>query len=89
LIGRAGDSAQRPALNSVDSSVPSVGDREAWFGKQQGRLRTPLVARRDLLKPTEGPLLIDEYDTTIVVPPKVRVHCDAQGSIVMHFGKTT
>ena len=89
LIGRASDSEHRPALNSVDSSVPSAGDREAWFGKQQGRLRTPLVARHDLVKPTAGPLLIDEYDTTIVVPPQVRVHCDEQGSIVMHFGETT
>ena len=89
LIGRASDSKNRPALSSVDSSVGSVGDRETWFGKQQGRLHTPLVCRRDLLQQTEGPLLIDEYDTTIVVPPNVRVHCDEHGSIVMQFGGTT
>ena len=88
LIGRERDSKNCPALNSVDSSVGSVGDREVWFGKQQGRLQTPLVCRSDLLQQTEGPLLIDEYDTTIVVPPHVRVHCDEQGSIVMQFGGT-
>ena len=89
LIGRASDSKNRPALSSVDSSVGSVGDRDAWFGEQQGRLHTPLVCRRDLLQQAEGPLLIDEYDTTIVVPPNVRVHCDEHGSIVMNFGGTT
>ncbi len=88
LIGRASDSENHPALSSVDSSVESVGDRKVWFGKQQGRVQTPVVCRSDLLQQTEGPLLIDEYDTTIVVPPNVRVHCDEQGNIVMDFGRT-
>jgi N-methylhydantoinase A len=42
--------------------------REAYFGPEVGSLTSPVVVRGDLTTPTEGPLIIEEPDTTVVVP---------------------
>jgi N-methylhydantoinase A len=42
---------------------------------------TPVLTRRDLIESVAGPLLIDEYDSTIVVPPGMQARLDAQGNI--------
>jgi len=35
--------------------------------------------------PRSGPLIIEEFDATIVVPPDARVHKDAIGCVVLEF----
>ena len=35
--------------------------------------------------PRQGPLIIEEFDATIVVPPDAQVHKDAIGCIVLEF----
>jgi N-methylhydantoinase A len=35
--------------------------------------------------PRQGPLIIEEFDATIVVPPDARVHKDNIGCIVLEF----
>jgi N-methylhydantoinase A/oxoprolinase/acetone carboxylase beta subunit len=42
-----------------------------------------VVARADLATGRDGPLLIDEYDSTAVVPPGMRAWLDEQNQIVM------
>ena len=34
-------------------------------------------------QPLTGPLLIDEYDSTIVVPPAMQAQLDEQGNVVI------
>jgi 5-oxoprolinase (ATP-hydrolysing)/N-methylhydantoinase A len=61
------------APSSLDLSARSKSPRKrnakrrADFGN--GPTDTPVRARLELLEPQAGPVLIDEYDTTIVVPP--------------------
>ena len=44
--------------------------RPVYFGPQHGILRTPVIGRGDVSdSPTKGPLIIQEYDSTTVVPP--------------------
>jgi N-methylhydantoinase A len=51
------------------------GSRRAYFGPEFGAADVAVVGRYDLSDaPTDGPLLIDEYDSTTVVPP----HCTAR-----------
>jgi 5-oxoprolinase (ATP-hydrolysing)/N-methylhydantoinase A len=46
------------------------GTRRADFGPTHGELDAPVVSRTSLAgTPRPGPLLVDEYDTTVVVPP--------------------
>jgi N-methylhydantoinase A len=57
--------------------------RRAYFGPEHGWLDTRLlVAREDLAGgPHTGPLIVEEYDATMVVPPGWRAGLDAQGAI--------
>ncbi len=58
----------------------SAGKRQVYFGPRWGWQDTPVV-RRETLDATTGPLVIEEYDTTIVVPPGALVRRDATGSV--------
>jgi N-methylhydantoinase A len=45
-------------------------ERQVYFGPRHGTLLTPVIGRGDIgAKGTNGPLIIQEYDSTTVVPP--------------------
>jgi N-methylhydantoinase A len=49
-----------------------------------GIQKTPVIFRQDLKRdPRPGPLIIDEYDSTAVVPPKCQASLDDLGNIVI------
>lgn len=61
---------------------PSESYRKAYFGPEYGFIKTPVLKRSDLpSKPENGPLLIEEYDSTTVVPPMTCAYLDEMGSI--------
>ena len=67
------------------TDLASVGDpdiRKAYFG-DHGWLETPVVSRADLATARSGPLIVEEYDSTCVVPPGARAERDAAGNIVI------
>ena len=56
--------------------------RRAYFGPGVGRIETPVCNRAGLLAgERRGPLLIDEIDSTCVVPPGCVARLDAYGNI--------
>jgi N-methylhydantoinase A len=83
LIGRVESDYQDNRIARVDREMSGPGSREAYFGKQTGLVDTPVLARRDLTEARQGPLLIDEYDSTIVVPPGMKASCDEEGNVRM------
>ena len=55
------------------------GTRRADFGAAHGALDVRVVSRASLAaEPVPGPLLVDEYDTTVVVPPGWTVRLDPE-----------
>jgi N-methylhydantoinase A len=61
--------------------------RSVYFGPGHGRLDTHVVSRRSLgATPRRGPLLVQEYDTTIVVPPDCEARLDPHGNVVIAIG---
>src|SRR5262249_31492397 len=68
-----------PAASSASRHEP----REAFFGPQHGLLKTPVCQRTDITGVQHGPLIIEEPDTTVVVPPGWQVNRDAYGSLVL------
>jgi N-methylhydantoinase A len=60
--------------------------RPAWFGAEHGWLETPILRRSDLARPRVGPLIVEEYDATCVVPPGASASLDAGGNIVIELG---
>ena len=84
LIGQAGIRGQQGVLNPAERLGVRAANREAYFGASWGIIDTPVISRRDLGEEgTTGPLLIDEYDSTIVVPPDYRGLLDSDGNILM------
>jgi N-methylhydantoinase A len=56
--------------------------RKAYFGEW---IETPVVRRSDLVKAKQGPLIVEEYDATCVVPPGASATLDAGGNIVIEL----
>jgi N-methylhydantoinase A len=58
--------------------------RRAYFGKTHGFIDTPVISRADLRAvSTRGPLIVEEYDSTCVVPPLATARVDAHENIVI------
>jgi N-methylhydantoinase A len=67
--------------------VTQTDSRRAYFGPQQGELETRILSRGDLLEQAVvGPLIVEEFDTTVVVPPQWQASVDAYGNIVLSKG---
>ena len=63
-------------------------NRKAYFGPEAGLLDTPVIARKDLLNQViDGPLIVEEYDATCVVPPGCRATLDEFGNIDISVGQ--
>jgi len=56
--------------------------RPAYFGTW---IETPVLRRSDLARPRSGPLIVEEYDATCVVPPGARAELDAGGNILIEL----
>jgi N-methylhydantoinase A len=66
----------------------SASTRLVAFDRGSAAVEVPIVDRAALgQKLRQGPLIIEEFDATIVVPPDARVHCDGIGCVVLEFGK--
>jgi N-methylhydantoinase A len=57
--------------------------RPVYFGKERGWIETPVLRRCDLKAASTGPLIVEEYDSTCVIPPDARAELDAGGNIVI------
>ena len=68
------------ALNERDLGT---GTRRAYFGRTHGWVETPVVTRAAVERTGEGPCIVEEYDSTCLVPPGVRVRIDARGNLVL------
>ena len=59
--------------------------RPAYFGPDAGWLETPILRRSDIGAGRTGPLIVEEYDATCVVPPGARASLDSGGNIVIEL----
>jgi len=61
--------------------------RPAYFGPRHGVVSTPVIGRGDLGNtPQPGPLLVEEYDATTLVPFGCVARTDTLGNIVIAVG---
>ena len=62
--------------------------RKAYFGASFGLLDTPVIERGDLTETLRvGPLIVEEYEGTTVVPPGATATRDAFNNIVIALGE--
>jgi N-methylhydantoinase A len=57
--------------------------RSAYFGPQAGEFSARVLTRRNFEGRLAGPAILEEFDTTVVVPPGWRAELDAYGNIVL------
>ena len=84
LIGRVTGAGNGIATGVRGRAAAPESSRNAWFGPDLGWMPTPVVGR-DSISGTgrEGPLLVEEYDSVIVVPPRCSARSGPSGSIVI------
>ena len=82
-----------PTAKSQFSSFQSrnsqslIPNRRCYFGRETGWLEVPVLSREGLgSEPESGPFIIEEYDTTILVPPRCTAQRDEWGNIVIDMG---
>jgi N-methylhydantoinase A len=73
-----------PGLTQPLIVSPNGGPRMAYFGQAHGLLKTAVVGRGEVsATPTLGPLVVEEYDATTIVPPNCTVWRDRANNLVI------
>ncbi|MBI4184115.1 MAG: hydantoinase/oxoprolinase family protein [Proteobacteria bacterium] len=88
-IARGAGGGERPAALRYGATAGAArpASRSVYFGPELGHLETPIVSRGALAGGRhEGPLVIEEYEGTVLVPPGARVSLDGFGNAVIDLG---
>ena len=92
VVGRGVPDVPRAALAAQaelpDGVVIAEPLRQAYFGSIHGWHDTRVVNRADLAEPRRGPCIVEEYDSTCVVPPGSIASLDRFGNIVIDVPMT-
>jgi len=78
---------QRPAEHAArwqGDAEQAWPDRDVYFGAERGLLRARVLGRSALAAAAvPGPAIVQEYDTSVVVPPGWSARLDAHGNILL------
>ena len=70
----------------ADQSSTVREERVGYFGMELGALAMPVIERAALSgQPRSGPLVVQEYDTSVILPPGCRATLDARGNIIVEI----
>ena len=84
--GARADAVEVPWRSLADTRAVPRTDRSVFFGSAIGHLQTPVIGRAHLgEQPAAGPLVVEEYDSTVVVPPGWSARRTAIGFIVLEL----
>ena len=82
---REGSGVPERVLQSRTETEPGP-PRRAYFGAAHGWVETPVLKRSELATRRTGPVIVEEYDATCLVPPGATAELDAGGNIVIVLG---
>ena len=75
-----------PAAFDPASRRGPDGGREVYFGPATGLVDTPVIGRGRLgLESRTGPMIIEEYEGTCVVPPDCTARLDGLGNVIIEL----
>ena len=85
LVGARVPAGQADLRPNAHLASGSVGEpRQVYFGPTHGMHETPVIGRGALsATPREGPLILEAYEDTAVVPPGCRVSLDRLGNVII------
>jgi N-methylhydantoinase A len=81
---REGSGVPEHVVQSRSESDPGP-PRRAYFGAVHGWIDTPVLKRSELATSRSGPVIVEEYDATCVIPPGATAELDAGGNVVIEL----
>ena len=89
VVRDPGERSSVPHRLRPSRALPPLGEaeRDCYFGPQFGWIKAPVLRRDGLDNRRAGPLVIEEYDATCVVPPGASAWQDESGNIRMDVGR--
>jgi N-methylhydantoinase A len=76
--------------DSAMSSTVETRERSAYFGAVHGFRVTPVITRGELTeRQRAGPLIVEEYDSTVVIPPGWTARVDDRWNVVIEVERET
>ena len=76
------DKPQRKSSTS-GGGTRDIQPRKVFFGPAHGEIDTPVIERSDVTAVVPGPVIIEEYDSTCIVPPHWTATLDLQNNILL------
>ncbi|HEX2150675.1 MAG TPA: hydantoinase/oxoprolinase family protein, partial [Stellaceae bacterium] len=87
IVGQGISETPRAASAATASLAPDIAiaepRRSAYFGPRSGWLDAELINRSDLRTQRPGPCIVEEYDSTCLVPPGWTARLDPHGNIAI------
>jgi N-methylhydantoinase A len=84
LVGTRSPERHSGLPKSAPGSAAAIGQRLVHFGPGFGALPTPVINRGGLgLQPLHGPIIIEEYEGTAIVPPDGTARLDPAGTVLI------
>jgi len=78
------ETPRMPERLELPVSANGSANRDVYFGPNRGWASAPIVGRPSLAEETtEGPLIVEEYDSTTVVPPGWNATVDQWSNIIL------
>ena len=89
LIAKGLDASGNRLAFPIDETndAETTTSRKAYFGQSTGWQETQVFSRSSLIKPRQGPCIIEEYDATCVVPPGSEASLNEDGCICLTFNE--
>jgi N-methylhydantoinase A len=86
VIGTRRPRNQRPPkFEATETTIPPAS-RNAYFGPAIGHLATTVIDRNQLTdKPILGPVIVEEYEGTAVIPPGCSASIDQYGNVIIEI----
>ena len=84
LVGTVETAAKQSITAKPDTATHETAKRQVYFGPAHGLLETRIAGRSALTTSDQpGPMVIEEYEGTAVVPPDCLVRLDRAGNVVI------
>ena len=85
VVGRGAPRGRRRhgGYLAPDRAIAHPASREAYFGPGTGWLETPVLSRPNLENGVEGPCIVEEYDSTCLIPPGAGAELDTNGNLLI------
>lgn len=86
-VGELEQEHRAPAFIRHSSPV-TLGPREVYF-KETGRITCPVMHRAALQEGStlQGPCIVEQIDTTIVIPPGAKAYADSSCDLIVEVGR--